>query len=111
MKKEYRIKNNEEIASIVKKRNRVGNEYLVIYYQKGTTNSRVAISVSKKYGCAVLRNHAKRLVRETLRDKIMNCSSIDIVVVVKNEFKNLKFDELSHHMDYFIKKIVKRLYN
>lgn len=108
MKKENRLKKNEEIALIVQKRIRVGNEYMVIYYSKSMFPSRVAISVSKKYGNSVERNHAKRLVREAVRPIFSNLVNVDIVIVCKNSFKSLSLDEISKHMLYFFKKINER---
>lgn len=94
MKKEERIKNSDEIGSIVKMHQRVYSEYVYIYYRKAQNKTRVAISVSKKFGHAVERNHAKRVVRECLRHKLETNEPLDLVVVVKPEFKNAEYSQI-----------------
>ena len=53
MKKENRIKKNEEIAKIVLGKQKVKSDYFFIYYQKNENITRVAVSVSKKIGNSV----------------------------------------------------------
>lgn len=110
MKKENRIKKNEEIAKIVLKKQKIKSDSFFIYYQKSNTITRVAISVSKKYGNAVKRNHAKRVVRELIRpeiSKIVNC--VDLVIVVKNDFIEKTFIDLQKEMIQCLIKIENRL--
>ena len=70
MKKENRIKKNEEIAKIVLSKQKVKSDYFFIYYQKNENITRVAVSVSKKIGNSVKRNHDKRIIRELVRPNI-----------------------------------------
>ena len=54
MNKQYRLKKSFEIEKLFKKKISVGNAYFIMYYnQSSITNTRVAISVSKKIGNAV----------------------------------------------------------
>lgn len=111
MKKENRIKKNEEIALIVKGKQKARSDYFYIYFQPSNDIFKVAISVSKKYGNAVERNHAKRVLREIIRPKIANYQPMKIVVVVRNELKNASFqtlDELmKQNLDYISRRIRK----
>ena len=87
MKKENRIKKNEEIAKIVLSKQKVKSDYFFIYYQKNENITRVAVSVSKKIGNSVKRNHAKRIIRELVRPNLKIIMPLNLVIVVK---KNLK---------------------
>lgn len=114
MKKEYRLKKNHEIASIVLKRQRISSNYYIIYflYNKERTenviNTKVAISVSKKYGKAFERNKAKRLVREIIRPNLSLLNDKKIVIVIKPSSKNILFDELKQDLVSLLKRVNKK---
>jgi len=93
MKKEYRIKKNEEIDLIFKQKRSVGNANLVIYYQVNSQkNFRFAISIGKKYGKAVQRNQAKRQIRSIIQqNKLLISQDINFVIVVKPPLRALDF--------------------
>ena len=72
------------------------NGYLVLYARKNRTGTnRVGITVSKKLGCAVIRNRVRRRVREAYRlQEERFAPGWDIVVVarsrcIKGDFKAL----------------------
>ena len=109
MKKSDRIKKNEEIAKIVSLRKRVISNFFIIYYQPASTSLRTAISVSKKYGNSVERNHAKRVVRELITPNI-NKYNFNIVVVIRLDFKKANYKELENSMNYLLNKINYNLY-
>lgn len=119
MKKIYRLKKNHEIASIVLKRQRVFSEHYVIYflYNKERLdsitinkdiNTKVAISVSKKYGKAFERNKAKRIVREIVRPNLSLLNNKKIVIVIKQNAKGIPFVELKQELESMIKKLNKK---
>ena len=110
MKKENRIKKNEEIAKIVLSKQKVKSDYFFIYYKKGDNITRVAISVSKKIGNSVIRNHAKRIIREIVRPNLNRISPVDLVVVVKKDLKDVDFEKITNDMFHCLNVIEKRLY-
>ena len=72
------------------------NGYLVLYARKNRTGmNRVGITVSKKLGCAVIRNRVRRRVREAYRlQEALFAPGWDIVVVarsrcIKGDFQSL----------------------
>ena len=119
MKKIYRLKKNHEIASIVLKRQRIFSEHYVVYflYNKerlnnitinNDINTKVAISVSKKYGKAFERNKAKRVVREIVRPNLSLLNNKKIVIVVKQSAKGTPFAELKKELEFIILKLNKK---
>ncbi|MBQ4570701.1 MAG: ribonuclease P protein component [Bacilli bacterium] len=110
MKKEYRIKKNEEIAKIVLNKQKVKSDYFFIYYKKSETTTRVAISVSKKIGNSVKRNHAKRIIREIIRPHLNKFSPADLVVVVKKDFSDVDFEKIKNDMFHCLNTIERKLY-
>lgn len=110
MKKENRIKKNEEIAKIVLGKQKVKSDYFFIYYQKNENITRVAVSVSKKIGNSVKRNHAKRIIRELVRPNLNKFNPVNLVVVVKKDLKDVDFFKLTEEMFRCLELINKRLY-
>ena len=98
MKKENRIKKNDEIAKIVLSNQKIKSDYFFIYYQKGGCVTRMAVSVSKKIGNSVQRNHAKRIIRELIRPNLNKITPANLVVVVKKDLKNIEFSKLNNEM-------------
>lgn len=110
MKKKYRIKKSHEIASLVNARKKVVNKNFIIYYNKNNLNiSRIAFSVSKKYGHAFERNKAKRISRNVFRDLLPNCKSVDLVVVIRKELKDANFLDLKKEALFLLELINKKI--
>lgn len=116
MKKEFRLKKNHEIASIVLKRQRVSSEHYIAYYSfnkekdilNKEINAKVAISVSKKYGKAFERNKAKRRVREIIRPYLSLFNNKKVVIVVKTNSKDVEFDVLKEELLILMKRVNKK---
>ena len=71
MKKEFRVRKNEDFSRIIKKKQSMANRSFIIYYLKNDLDhARIGISVSKKLGKAVIRNKIKRQVRMMLQQTI-----------------------------------------
>ena len=100
MKKIYRIKKNEDIKLVLDNKKSAGNKNYIIYIMKNSEakNFRVAMSVSKKIGNAVVRNRGKRLIKQVFlqfKDEIL---PYDIFVIAKNNSVNLSFDEVKNEI-------------
>lgn len=109
MKKEYRIKKNEEFQSIILKKQIVSNRCFVIYYRKNVTHLRVGISVSKKLGHAVVRNKIKRQVRMMVHDVFDEKQKMDLIIIVKFGFLKNTYEENKKEIKYLYDKITRRM--
>lgn len=103
MNKQYILKKNHDIDSLVKMKQSVGNTYFAIYYRK-SESLRIVVSVSKKLGKAVVRNYQKRVIKEILRKNMGLIPSVDMLLVVKFNSLNLTYQEKSNEIIKLIKK-------
>lgn len=108
MKKKYRLKKSHEIATVVQKRIRVTDKHYTIYYTKRNDGIKIAISAGKKYGNAVERNYAKRVVREILRPHLQSLPSYSFVIVVKDVSKDASFEEKKKSLENALKVLLRK---
>ena len=112
MKKEYRVKKNEDFSYIIKHKQSLANRSFIIYYVKNYLNhARIGISVSKKLGKAVIRNKIKRQVRMIVQQTINFNDNYDYIVIVRNKYLDLDFISNLDELKYLYKKILKRMEN
>ncbi|GFI41060.1 ribonuclease P protein component [Thomasclavelia cocleata] len=112
MKKEYRVKKNEDFSHIIKHKQSLANRSFIIYYVKNDLNhARIGISVSKKLGKAVIRNKIKRQVRMIVQQTINFNDNYDYIVIVRNKYLDLDFISNLNELKYLYKKILKRMEN
>lgn len=73
------------------------NSFLVLYARKNhSQTNRVGVTVSKKLGCAVVRNRVRRRLREVYRlNEAKFCPGWDIVVVARSRCVNADFSKLT----------------
>lgn len=74
------------------------NSYLVLYARRNrSAQNRVGLTVSKKLGCAVVRNRVRRRLREVYRlNELRFAPGWDIVVVARSRCVNADFDKLTN---------------
>ena len=75
-----------------------GNGFLVLYARKNrSAANRVGLTVSKKLGCAVVRNRVRRRLREIYRlNEHLFAPGWDIVVVARSRCVTADFQKLTH---------------
>jgi len=115
------IKKSREITDIIKNSNSVSGNLIKIYFRFNPSRevvSRVAFAVSKKVKPVVLRNRAKRLLREVYRlnkyrliDLLsLKNKSIDLVLIYIGDreiLKKLKYADFERDFLGSIEKILK----
>lgn len=110
MKKEFRVRKNEDFSRIIKKKQSMANRSFIIYYlQNDLDHARIGISVSKKLGKAVIRNKIKRQVRMMLQQTINFDDNYDYIVIIRNKYLDLDFNSNLNELKYLYKKILKRM--
>jgi len=105
LKKSYRIKKNEEFQFVFKRGKSFANRQLVMYYieKQNQAHFRIGLSVGKKIGNAVTRNHIKRCLRQSfheLKDRIH--APVDIVIIARNPTKNMNCTEIQKSLVHLL---------
>lgn len=107
MKKQYRVKKNQEIELILKNKKYSSNQYFTLYKRTNpeTSHFRYAISVGKKIGNAVLRNKIKRQVTAIIDNLNLNLdSNTDVFIIVRPKVLEIDFNTMKSQLEYLFKK-------
>ncbi|WP_088104608.1 ribonuclease P protein component [Halalkalibacter urbisdiaboli] len=107
MKKEQRIKKNDEFSLVFDKGQSVANRQFVLYSLKkeGQDQFRIGLSVSKRVGNAVTRNRIKRLVRtffQLYKEEIK--SGFDYVVIARRPVADMEYQEVEKSLLHVFRK-------
>ena len=90
MKKEFRVKRNEDFSKIIARKKSFANSCFIIYKDENQIgHGRVGISVSKKLGNAVTRNKIKRQLRMMIQECFHFDEEVDYIVIVR---KHIRFE-------------------
>ena len=105
MKKEYRIRKNEEFTRIIRKKNSKASRSFIVYSdEKIEVHARAGISVSKKLGNAVIRNRIKRQLRMMIHETVnLDMAQRDFIVIVREAYLNGTYDENKKDLEKAIK--------
>lgn len=106
-----RIRKRPEFVRIQDSPVRVGTRHLLLLLDARTDDAppRLGVVASRKVGCAVMRNRAKRLVREAFRihqDALPR--GIDVVVIVRPGTHELALADVAGELTHAVPQVVRR---
>ena len=106
MNKRYRLQKNRDFQITYKRGKSLGHPFLVLIFRKtNRPQPRIGISITKKYGNAVMRNRIKRQLREILRGRLDTVKQgYDIVFVVRKEARHADFKRLGDSVHNLLKR-------
>ncbi|GIO23992.1 ribonuclease P protein component [Oceanobacillus sp. J11TS1] len=107
MKKQFRIKKNEEFQATFKHGKSFANRQLVIYYRKKEDQNhfRVGLSVGKKIGNAVVRNRIKRLLRASFQELEQDIKPYyDIVIIARIPTRTMSYEMMKKSLSHLLYK-------
>lgn len=106
MKKKNRVKKSYEFQQIIETGAKETNASFVLYYTpKQQEEARIGITLSKKIGNAVMRNHFKRQIRMMCQECIdIKTYPFDIILVARFRYKEFSYLENKNHLEKLLLK-------
>lgn len=107
MYRKNRLRKNEEFQIVFKQGKSVANRQFVIYSleKQEQVDFRVGVSVSKKMGNAVKRNHLRRWIKEMIRLRAEEIkTNQDFIVICRLPAVDLEFDQFKSSLYHCMKK-------
>ncbi|MGJ9385295.1 ribonuclease P protein component [Salipaludibacillus sp. CF4.18] len=106
MKREYRLKKNEDFQHVFQRGYSVANRQFVVYQVKKVdqTTIRFGLSISKKIGNAVMRNRIRRLMKEVLRELTDKChQDRDVIIIARKPVADMDYHEIKKSLNHVLK--------
>jgi len=100
------LRRKKDFSAIYNKGRSIGERYVVLFCKKNNLDyNRTAFLASKKVGNSVLRNRARRLMKESYRELEKNLvSGYDLIWIARNTINNLKCADVKKSMESALKK-------
>ena len=92
MLKKNVLRRKEDFSAIYNRGKSLGERYIVLFYKKNNLGyTRTAFLASKKVGNAVMRNRARRLMKESVRQLSGRLpEGYDLIFIARNTITNSK---------------------
>ncbi len=92
MRKQYRIKDSNEIKTVLNARRKKADGFFSLYVKPNNlSHFRFAVSVGKKYGNAVARNRIKRQVRMVVANHVKRSMGMDVFIIIRPSASKLSY--------------------
>ncbi|QAA23913.1 ribonuclease P protein component [Sporolactobacillus terrae] len=107
MKMLKRLKKNHEFQIVFQEGKSFANRQFVVYVRKqnGKPYSRLGLSVSKKMGNAVMRNHIKRYIKEIFREFADRLEvGNDYIIISRKPVSTMTHQEMRKSLVHVLKK-------
>ncbi|NLI20335.1 MAG: ribonuclease P protein component [Clostridiales bacterium] len=104
MQRQHRLSRNRQFSYVYRRGVKASGRDLTLLYVKNM-QQRIGISVSKKVGCAVVRNHTKRRLRECMRPQLSELKNGLYVIVAHPAAAERSFLQLQHSLNLLLHKL------
>jgi ribonuclease P protein component len=106
MLKKTVLRKKSDFSLIYNKGKSVGERYIVLFMKKNSLPyNRVAFLASKKVGNSVVRNRARRLMKESYREMKGNLpAGYDFIFIARKTICNLKCADVKKSMEAAVKR-------
>ena len=95
MRRKEVLTGSREFGAVYNKGKSVGDRYVVLFYKKnGLPYTRTGFLASKKVGNAVMRNRARRLMKESVRLMDPLPAGYDIIFIARNTIEGKSCKEV-----------------
>lgn len=107
MNKKFVIKESRKFEELIKTGQQVKSRHFIIFYQPSCLSyNKYGVSVGKKIGSAVVRNHLKRKTRAILRNYQKNYAfCFDCIIMVRKSCLDLSYLEMDKDLNKLLHKI------
>lgn len=110
MKHNYHLKRNEDFQAVIQRKQSISASAFVVYGMKSDQpHTRIGLSVTKKLGIAVVRNHIKRQVRMMCDDIFTYDQPYDWVIIVRKPFLDEPFATNARQLNQLVSQLQLRL--
>ncbi|WP_027399624.1 ribonuclease P protein component [Anaerovorax odorimutans] len=95
------LRRKKDFSTIYKVGKSIGERYIVLFYRKNNLDyNRKAFLASKKVGNSVIRNRARRLMKQSYKELEENISiGYDFIFIARNTIKNMKCADVKKSME------------
>jgi len=98
--KEVRLRKRTEFLELSNTQQKTAVKgFLVVWRENSGSVARLGITVSKKNGCAVVRNRIKRYLREIFRSNRMLLPAIDMNIIARRESAQMDFFQVQREIN------------
>jgi len=104
LQQQHRLNRNRQFTYVYRRGVKASNKDLTLLYVK-STQQRIGFSVSKKVGCAVIRNLTKRRLRECIRPQLPELKSGLYVIVAHPSAAERTYAQLQRSLDALLHKL------
>lgn len=100
------LRKQKDFSTIYKRGKSLGGKHVVLFYRKnGLGYNRLGFLASKKVGNSVVRNRARRLMKESFRKAEPNLQSgYDLIMIARNGIQLVKCDDVYRSLSSLFKR-------
>lgn len=105
MRKKEVLTGSREFGAVYNKGKSVGDRYIVLFYKKnGLPYTRKGFLASKKVGNAVMRNRARRLMKESARLMDPFPAGYDMIFIARNTIEGKSCQDVKRSMESAVRR-------